>query len=143
MTCPSRSIRDLLDCISIVGNNVFGGMTVAVSDGQAGMRSQVADDLAMCNQIAFKLKAPHQTALRVERHNALIRSAVQRAESQVFRKSLFASFVAVFGLVGFMHDVFGSINSHTPYQVLFGRQPHPLPPLEGGYHGVVYANLAT
>lgn len=68
-------------------------------------------------------------------HNVLIRSALQTAESQVINASLCVSCVTVFGLVTFMHDALDSINNHTPYQTLPGRQPHSLPPQEGGYHG--------
>ena len=34
-----------------------------------------------------------------------------------------------------MHLELVCINNHTPHQALSGRQPHLLPPLEGGYYG--------
>ena len=34
-----------------------------------------------------------------------------------------------------MHNVPVPVNNHIPYQALPGRQPHLLPPLEGGHHG--------
>lgn len=71
----------------------------------------------------------------VERQNALIRSALQRAETQVIKKSLCVSFVTVLGLVAFMRHALTSINYFTSYQALPGRQPHLLPPLVCGYYG--------
>ena len=63
------------------------------------------------------------------------RSALQRAESQVVKESLAVSSVIVLGLVAIVHNALASINNHIPYQALLGRQPHLLPPLEGGYFG--------
>ena len=99
------------------------------------MRATDVGGWAMYNQVALKWKAPHQNAWLVERHNALIRSALQRAEFQALKESLCASFVTVFGLVTFMHNALTSINNHIPYQALLGRQPHLLPQLGGGYFG--------
>ena len=104
-------------------------------DGETGMRAKEADEWAMFNQVSPKYKAPHQTIWTVERPNALIRSALQRCESQVLKESLVASFATVLGLATFMHNAWTSTNNHTPYQALLGRQPHLLPPLEGGYYG--------
>lgn len=69
----------------------------------------------------MKYKAPHQKAWLVERRNALIKPALQRAESQVSKRSPCISFTTAVGL-------------GTPYQALSGRQPHFRPPLEEGYH---------
>lgn len=71
----------------------------------------------------------------MERHNALIRSALQRFGSQVIKDSLVVSFVTAQGFVTFIHNALISINNDTPYQALLGRQSHFLPPVEGGYHG--------
>ena len=131
----SKTTKDLLDGISLAWVNVFGGMQTLTLDGETGMRGKDVDDWAMYNQITLKYKAPHQKAWLVERHNALIRAALQRAECQVIKESLCISFSTVLGLVTFMHNALVCINNHTPYQALLGRQPHLLPPLEGGYHG--------
>ena len=50
MMRPPRSARDLLDGISIAWENVFGGMTVLISDGDTGVRSKHADGWAMYSQ---------------------------------------------------------------------------------------------
>ena len=63
------------------------------------MRGKEGDDWAMCSQVTMEYETPHQKAWLVERHNALIRSAVQRAEAQVIKKSLCISFTTVLGLV--------------------------------------------
>ena len=110
-------------------------MKTLTLDGETGVRAKEVDDLALFNQVPLEYKAPHQKTWLVERHNPLIRSALQRTESQVFKEILVASSVTVSGLVTFMHDALASINNHTPYQALLGRQPHLLPPLEGGYYG--------
>lgn len=34
-----------------------------------------------------------------------------------------------------MHNASVCASNRSPYHALFGRQPHLLPPLEGGYHG--------
>ena len=94
-----------------------------------------ADGLAICSHVTLKHKAPHRKAWLVERHNAPIRLALQKAEWQVIKKSLCISLITVFGLVTFMHDALIYINNHAPYQALPGRQPALLPPLQGGYHG--------
>ena len=107
-------------------------MQTLTLDGETGMRGKDVDDWAMYNQITLKYKAPHQKAWLVERHNALIRAALQRAEAQVIKESLCISFTTVLGLVTFMHNALVCINNHTPYQGLLGRQPSLLPLLEGG-----------
>ena len=99
------------------------------------MRGKDVDDWAMENQTTLKFKAPHQKAWLVERHNALLRSALHKAETQALKESLCVSFTTVLGLVTFMHNALTCINNHTPYNALLGRQPHLLPPLEGGYFG--------
>ena len=60
---------------------MFGHMEVLTLDGETGMRPKEVDDWAMSNQVAFEYKAPHQKTWPVEGHNALIRSALQRAEA--------------------------------------------------------------
>lgn len=67
-------------------------MEVLTSDGGTGMRDMAVDDWAMYSQIGVKHKAPHQKARPVERHNAFIRSASQRAESQATKESSCISF---------------------------------------------------
>lgn len=131
----ARSTTDLLDCISNSWIMVFGSMRTLTLDGGSGMRAKDVDDWAMYNHVALKRKAPHQKAWLVERHNALIRSALQRAESQAIKESLRASFVTLLGLLAFMHSALTRINSHTPYQAPLGRQLNLLPPLEGCYFG--------
>ena len=95
MRSPPRGTRDLFDCISITWANVCGRVEVLALDGETGMRSREAGVSAMCSPIAFKYKAPHQTTWFVERHNALIRSAPQRAESKVSKESLCVSSVTI------------------------------------------------
>ena len=80
MVSPSRRTSDLLDCISGSWIDVFGPMKVLTLDGETGMRGKEVDDFAMYNQTTMKYKSPHQKAWLVERHNALIRSALHRAE---------------------------------------------------------------
>ena len=104
------------------------------------MRGNEVDDWAMYSQITMQHTAPHQKAWMVERHNALIRSALQRADAQVTKESLHISFNTVLGLVIFMHNALVCINNNILYQVLQGRWPHRLPPLEGGYHGDLNVN---
>lgn len=118
-----------------VGERIWGGMKALILDGEIGMRGKDVDNGAVCDQIAMKYKTPHQKAWLVEIHNALVRSALQRAEVQAINGSLCISFNAVLGLVMFMHDALICISSHTPHQALLGRQPHALPPFECGCHG--------
>ena len=133
----SKSTSDLLNCISTSWVSVFGNTKTLTLDGGTLVRAMEVDDWAMFNQVAPKYKTPHQTAWLVERErrNALTRSALQHCESQVLKESLVVSFVTVLGFVAVMHNAFTSINNHTPYQALLGRQPHLLPPFEGGYYG--------
>ena len=135
----SRSIRDLQDCISMVWVNVSGGLEVLTFDGETGMRSKDVNDWVKYSQLFFKYKAPHQKTFFVQRHSALIRSASQRAGSQVIKESLCVRFSTVFGLVTFMHFVSISISNRTPHQTFPGRRPILLPPFEGGYHGYLGA----
>lgn len=134
---PSRSTRDLSDRMSVTWVNVFGNMKVLTLDGETGVRPKEVDDSAMYNQDASKHEAFHKTAWLVERHNAPIVSALQRADSQVIGDLLWVSFVTVSGLVTSMHNAMFAINSHTFYQALLGRQPHLFPLIEGWYHGVL------
>ena len=124
----SKTTKDLLSAISSSWVSIFGNMQVLTLDGEIGMRGKDVDDWAMYNQVTLKYKAPHQKAWLVERHNALIRSALQRAETQVTKESLCVSFNVVLGLVTSMHNALVSINNYTPYQALLGRQPALLPP---------------
>ena len=137
MVSQSKTIWDLLNCISNGWVGVFGNMLTLTLDGESGMKGKEVDDWAMYNQITMTYKSPRQKAWLVERHNALIRSALHRAETQVIKESLCVSFGIVLGFVTFMHNALVCINNHTPYQALLGRQPNLLPPLEGGYYGGV------
>ena len=85
---PSKRTTDLLDCISGSWIDVFGNMKVLTLDGETGMKGKDVDDWAMYSQTTMRYKAPHQKAWLVERHNALIRNALQKAESQVIKESL-------------------------------------------------------
>ena len=58
----------------------------SILDEETGVRSEEGDARAMYNQVALKHEAPHQNAWLVEPHNALIRSALQRAEAQVIKE---------------------------------------------------------
>ena len=51
-------------------------------------------------------------------------------------------FEQVLAIVTFMKNALTVINTSTPYQALFGRQPALLPPMEGGYQGGVTGDLA-
>ena len=82
----SKSIRDLLDNISLAWVNVSGGMQTRTLDGERGMKGKEADGWAKYNQMTTKYYAPHLKAWLVERHNALIRSTLQRAEAQVIKQ---------------------------------------------------------
>lgn len=110
-----KSTTDLLDCISISWVTVIGSPEMLTLDGGSGMRAKEVDNWALYNQVTFKHKAPHQKLWLVARHNALIRSALQRVESQVIKESLVVSSVTVLGLVTFMQHSLTSINSHIPY----------------------------
>ena len=79
------------------------------------MRGKEIDDYATYSRVTMRYKAPRQKSWLVERHNALIRSALQRAEAQVIKESLRISFATVLGLVAVMQNAFVSINNHTPY----------------------------
>ena len=114
MRSQSKTTRELLGGISLAWVNVSGGMTTLVLDGEIGMRGEHVDDVTMYNQIALKHKAPHQKAWLVERHDALIRSALQRAESQVIKERLCISPTIVVCLVAFMHNALGRFNNNTP-----------------------------
>lgn len=131
----SKSTNDLLDCISNAWVHVFGKMGTFTLHTERDRKGKDIDDWAMCNQMTMKYKSPRKNALLVERHDALIRGGLQRAEAQVIKESLCVSFNRAFGLVAFMHNARVSINNQTPYQALLGRQQHFLPPLEGGYYG--------
>ena len=87
-------------------------MKTLTLDGQSWMRAKEIDDGPMYTQVTLKLKAPHQKAWLVDRRDALIRFALQRAGSQVFKESLCISFVTVFGFVIFMHNALTCINNH-------------------------------
>ena len=69
----------------------------------------------------------------VERHNEIIRIALNRTESQIKFEDLICTLEQVVAIVTFMHNALVSINQSIPYQGLIGRQPATLPPLEGGY----------
>ena len=58
----------------------------------------------------------------------------------MIKGSLCISSTTVLGLVAFMHNALVLINNHTLYQAVLGREPHLLPPLEGGYHGYLDVN---
>ena len=132
---PSKTTRDPSNSISIAWANAFGNMNVFTLDGESCMRGKEANDWATHSQISFKCKAPRQKAWLVERHDAPIELALQKAESHVINESLCINFATVFGLATFMLNVFISTINHTFYQALLGGRPTLLPPLEGGYHG--------
>ena len=61
---------------------IVGPPKTLTLDGESGMRGKDVDDWAIENQTTLKFKAPHQKAWLVERHDALIRTALQGAETQ-------------------------------------------------------------
>ena len=108
-------------------------------DVESGMKGQCAMDWAAAHGIHLKFKAPRQKAWIVERHNALIRNGAHRTEQQLIKEEVRCTFEQVLAIVTFMKNALTVINSSTPYQALFGRQPAMLPPLEGGHPGQVLA----
>ena len=78
---PFRGTQDLLDRISVAWVNVVGHMKGLALDGETGMRSKEADGWALYNQVALTYNEPHQKAWLVERQNAPIRSALERANT--------------------------------------------------------------
>ena len=91
----------------------------------------------MYNQFTIEHKAPHQKAGLVERCDASIRSALERAEAKAIKESLCISSNTVSGLASFIHNAFIFLFNRIPHHALLGCQPHflPLPPaLEGGCH---------
>ena len=59
---PSKTIWDLLNCISNGWVSVFGNMQTLTLDGESGMKGKEVDAWAMCNQITMKCKSPRQKA---------------------------------------------------------------------------------
>ena len=92
-------------------------MTILTFDGETGMRANEVDDWATYGRVTSKYKAFHQKVWFVERHDALIRSALQFVESYAVKEIFVVSFVTVLGLVSFIHNVLASINKHTPIKL--------------------------
>ena len=83
MLSHSCSTMGLFDCMPVAWVNVFGGMQVLSLDGETGVGSTQAGAWVTCSQATLKHKTPHQQAWLVERHDALMRSALRFAEAQV------------------------------------------------------------
>ena len=132
MRSQTKTTNDLLERIALAWLDVFGGMEALTLDGETRTRGKEVDDWAMYSQIALKYNVPHQTVWFVERHNAFVRSVLQRAGCQAMTASLCVGFVAVLGLVFVMHNVLVPVNNYTRHQALLGRQPHFSSPPEGG-----------
>ena len=94
----TKSTKDLLERITLAWVDVFGGVETRILDGEAGMMGKEVDDWAVYSQIAMMYNVPHQQAWLVERHDALIRAALQRVESQVIKQSVCAGFTPVLGV---------------------------------------------
>lgn len=129
-----KSDEVLPDGISTTWIAVYGPMSVLTLDQESSLRGKAADDWAIQNQATLYYNAPRLKAWLVERHNEILRQGLHRAEQQILKESLVTSFKIVLALAAFMHNALIVIHKHTPYNVLFGRQPTIFPPLEGGYH---------
>ena len=135
--CESKEEEELTRKISTIWISIFGPMETLTLDEEAGMRHRHAVDWAEVNNIGLKFKAPRQKAWLVERHNELLRRGLHLTESQMVKEGIVMVFAIVLSIVTFMKNALTVVNTSTPYQALFGRQPALLPPLEGGYNGSI------
>lgn len=105
------------------------------------MNCKAANGRAMCSQMVIKHKVFHQKVWLVERHDALTRSAPQRAEAQVITEPLCISIVIVSGFVAFMHIVPVPVGNRISYHVLLGSHFQLLQFFEWEYHGDLDVNV--
>ena len=133
----SKEEAALTATIGRIWISIFGPMTTLTLDEESGMRGQCAMDWASANGVHLRFKAPRQKAWIVERHNEVIRRSLHKTESQLVKEALNVPFEQALATVIFMKNALTVINSSTPYQAVFGRQPALLPPMEGGHLGQV------
>lgn len=125
-----------LEIISKHWINIFGAMEALILDVEAGVKKGWdVDDWAMQSQARTNYKPPRRQDWPIERHIDTTQTGPMRIDTQMRTDNLVAACNSALALVTFMHHALTCINGRTPYQALFGRQPHILPPLEGRYHG--------
>ena len=123
--------EQLLHCGCQIWIIAFGAVTAFTLDEETGMREIDASPWPAQTQPTLKRKAPHQTALLVERHG-ILRRCEHIIETQMLRDSFVCRFHVVQGAGVFLHSVFISINDRAPCQALLCSEPHVLPPFAGG-----------
>ena len=76
------------------------------------------------------IRAPRQHARFIERRGAILRHALHTAEEQMRREGIVAHFDSLLANAIFAGNSLTHVGGVTPYNVVLGRQPAMLPPLE-------------
>ena len=80
--------------------------------------------------VTIDVRAPQQHARFIERRGAILRHAMHTTEEQMQREGLPCTFDSLLAHSIFAGNSLTHVGGVTPYNVVFGRQPSMLPPLE-------------
>ena len=99
------------------------------ADEASRKRPRDADELKR-RGITIDIRAPRQHARFIERRGAILRRSMHTTEEQMLREGLTVQFDTLVANAFFAGNALTHVGGVTPYNVVFGRQPHMLPPLE-------------
>ena len=102
-------------------------------------KSKFCTDEMRRRGVTIDVRAPRQHARFIERRGAILRHAMHTTEEQMQREGLPVNFDSLLAHSIFAGNSLTHVGGVTPYNVVFGRQPSMLPPLEadGGGEAVV------
>ena len=126
----SKHDSTLLAAIDRSWIQLFGAMEKLIVDGEGGMASEFFKTEMRRRGVEVDPRAPRQHARFIERRGAILRHALHTTEEQLEREGIFAQFDSMLANSIFAGNSLTHVGGVTPYNVVFGRQPHMLPPLE-------------
>eukprot|EP00971_Amphidinium_carterae_P096853 1917235-Amphidinium_carterae.1 len=134
-TLTSKGDREICSSISSHWIMIHGAPQSLVVDSETAMSSQYTAEWAEFQNIQLHVKPPHAEAWIIERHNGLLRAALHKAESQVIDEGRKISFEDVLAMTIYMKNAMTTYGDHSPYEAVFGRRAHILPPLTSAEPG--------
>ena len=105
-------------------------MEKLIVDGEGGMASEYFTAEMKRRGVEVDARAPRQRARLIGRRGAIWRRALPATEEQLEGEGIFAQFDSMLANAIFAGNSLVRVGGVTPYNVVFGRQPHMLPPLE-------------
>eukprot|EP00439_Symbiodinium_sp_Y106_P049299 s2398_g6.t1 len=127
---PNKLGETLYEAFEQCWVSIYGPPEQLILDGESGLwRPEVVSRLKR-QGIESKIRAPQQHARYIERRGAILRATLHTAEDQLDKEDVIYTFTSLLSEAVFAGNACTHVGGVTPYQVVFGRQPSMLPPIE-------------